>query len=246
MPAGGRATSSRGTGPVPRTHHPRHAVAAARNPSAGSQADQLNRQELSQLQGTNPTTMNRMSVGGKATSGGQPVSAALTEHRQPAKQQDVATQCVFKVRAGIGISERLDHVFKIAALPRYRDVRVTCSGIAGRSQPPATAPGTLANGTWTVQGREIPGTRCGHWLVRLTNMQGSLSGVLSLARASVPIQNLALAPDGSFSGTTPAGVVGTTHARAYQVTGRFVGDTVHVTLETNLCPARHGVATRRP
>ena len=51
---------------------------------------------------------------------------------------------------------------------------------------------------------------------------------------------------GSFSGATQAGVVGSTHARAYQVTGRFVGDTVHVTLETNLCPARHGVATRQP
>ena len=114
------------------------------------------------------------------------------------------------------------------------------------AQPPAAPPVTLANGTWTVQGREIPGTRCGNWLVRLTNLQGSLSGVVSLARGSVPIQNLALAPDGSFSGATQAGVVGTTHARAYQVTGRFVGDTVHLTLETNRCPARHGVATRRP
>jgi hypothetical protein len=114
------------------------------------------------------------------------------------------------------------------------------------AQSPAAPPVTLANGTWTVQGREIPGTRCGHWLVRLANMQGSLSGVVSLARGSVPIQNLALAPDGSFSGTTQAGVVGSTHARAYAVTGKFVGDTVHVTLETNRCPARHGVATRRP
>ncbi len=70
MPAGGRATSSRGTGPVPRTHHPHHTARAARNPAAGSTADQLNRQELSQLQATNPTTMNRMPVGGKATSGG--------------------------------------------------------------------------------------------------------------------------------------------------------------------------------
>ncbi len=70
MPAGGRATSSRGTGPVPRTHHRGHTGQAARNPSAGSAADQLNRQELSQLQGTNPTTMNRMPAGGRATSGG--------------------------------------------------------------------------------------------------------------------------------------------------------------------------------
>jgi hypothetical protein len=68
MPAGGRATSERGSGV--RAHHRRHAVQSAGKSSAGSQADQLNRQELSQLQGTNPTTMNRMSVGGKATSGG--------------------------------------------------------------------------------------------------------------------------------------------------------------------------------
>src|SRR5271169_1284257 len=68
MPAGGRATSERGSGV--RGHHRRHAVQSAGKSSAGSQADQLNRQELSQLQGTNPTTMNRMSVGGKATSGG--------------------------------------------------------------------------------------------------------------------------------------------------------------------------------
>ena len=69
MPAGGRATSNRGTGPVTRAHHRRHAVHAARSPSAGGAADQLNRQELGQLQTSNPTTTNRMSVGGKATSG---------------------------------------------------------------------------------------------------------------------------------------------------------------------------------
>jgi hypothetical protein len=131
---------------------------------------------------------------------------------------------------------RLPHFFVIGM----------CAPLTVASPARAQSPATLANGTWTVQGREIPGTRCGHWLVRLTNSQGSLSGVVSLARGSVPIQNLALAPDGSFSGSTRAGVVGSTHARAYQITGRFVGDTVHVTLETNLCPARHGVATRHP
>jgi hypothetical protein len=68
MPAGGSATSERGSGA--RAHHRRHAAQSAGKSSAGSQADQLNRQELSQLQGANPTTMNRMSVGGKATSGG--------------------------------------------------------------------------------------------------------------------------------------------------------------------------------
>jgi hypothetical protein len=76
MPAGGRATSERGaTGSVTRAHHRRHTVqsaqrASAQQTSAGGAADQLNRQELSQIQSGNPTTMNRMPAGGRATSGG--------------------------------------------------------------------------------------------------------------------------------------------------------------------------------
>jgi hypothetical protein len=110
----------------------------------------------------------------------------------------------------------------------------------------AAASVTLANGTWTVEGREIPGTRCGHWLVRLTSMQGRLSGVVSLARSSVPIQNLVLLPDGAFSGTTQASISGARHVRAYRITGRFSGDTVRLTLENDVCPARHGMAARQP
>jgi hypothetical protein len=113
-----------------------------------------------------------------------------------------------------------------------------------RAQPPS-APVTVADGTWTVQGREIPGTRCGRWLVRLTSRDGRLSGVVSLARASLPIQDLALRPDGSFSGSTRAGAVGSTVARPYTVTGRFSGDAVHLTLETYRCPPRRGSAMRR-
>jgi hypothetical protein len=81
-----------------------------------------------------------------------------------------------------------------------------------RAVGPSAAPpaGPLADGVWTVRGRAIPGRRCGDWQVRLTNAQGRLSGVLSLARSSVPIENLALLPDGSFSGATQAGVVGST------------------------------------
>ena len=69
-------------------------------------------------------------------------------------------------------------------------------------EPAAAAPATqLADGVWTVQGRAIQGTRrCGDWMVRLTNAGGQLSGVVSLARSSVPIQNLTLQPDGTFSG----------------------------------------------
>lgn len=57
------------TGSVTRAHHRRHAVQAARNPPGGVSADQLNQQELSTLQTSNPTQMNRMPAGGKATSG---------------------------------------------------------------------------------------------------------------------------------------------------------------------------------
>jgi hypothetical protein len=112
-------------------------------------------------------------------------------------------------------------------------------------QPAERAAAALADGVWRVQGRAIHGTRCGDWLVTLTNRQGQLSGVIALARASVPIENLVAQSDGSFSGTTRAGLVGSRHARAYRVSGRFSGDTVSLTLEGNLCPPRHGTAVRQ-
>ena len=116
------------------------------------------------------------------------------------------------------------------------------------SVPPgdsAVAAAPLLDGIWRVQGRAIHGTRCGDWLVTLTNRQGQLSGVVALARASVPIEGLVLQPDGSFAGTTRAGLVGSRHARAYRVSGRFSGNTVFLTLEGNLCPPRHGTAIRQ-
>jgi hypothetical protein len=114
-------------------------------------------------------------------------------------------------------------------------------------EPVATAPATqLADGIWTVQGRAIQGTRrCGDWLVRLTNSGGQLSGVVSLARSSVPIPNLMLQPDGTFSGTTRAGLTGSRHARSYKVTGKFSGDTVSLTLQDSMCPPRRGTAARQ-
>jgi hypothetical protein len=127
----------------------------------------------------------------------------------------------------------------------------TCASLAlGSSvqaiEPATAAPDQLADGIWRVQGRAIPGSRrCGDWLVRLTDARGQLSGVVSLARSSVPIQSLALLPDGTFSGTTQAGLTGSRHARSYKVTGKFSGDTVSLTLEDNLCPPRHGTATRQ-
>jgi len=128
-------------------------------------------------------------------------------------------------------------------VPSFLVIAIYAS-LPARAQPSSTVRDMLANGTWTVQGREIPGTRCGHWLIRLTNLQGRRSGVVSLARGSVPLKNLTLMPDGSFSGSTQPAVVGSSFARAYKVSGRFSGDTVHLTLENDICPARHGVAIR--
>jgi hypothetical protein len=99
----------------------------------------------------------------------------------------------------------------------------------------------LADGVWTVQGRD----RCGGWRVRLTNTQGRLSGVLTLARSSAPFRNLALEPNGSFTGTTRARLARSRRDRTYQLRGSFSGDMVSLTLEDNFCPPRHGTAVRQ-
>ena len=133
----------------------------------------------------------------------------------------------------------------------YFLVVAVCASFAGvlsvgALETATTAPAKLADGIWIVQARAIPGTgHCGDRLVRLTNRQGRLSGAVALARASVPIENFALLPDGSFSGTTRGGLAGSRLARAYKITGKFSGDTVSLTLETDACPPRHGVAIRQ-
>ena len=114
--------------------------------------------------------------------------------------------------------------------------------------PVAPAPAIqLADGTWTVRGTRVPGSRrCGEWLVRLTSAGGQLSGTVSHARnAAIPIQNLVLMPDGSFSGTTPASMSGSRRAPPATVTGRFAGDTVNLTFDSERCAPRQGTATRR-
>jgi hypothetical protein len=111
-----------------------------------------------------------------------------------------------------------------------------------RAVEPTAAPASLADGIWTVQGRD----RCGGWVVRLTNEQGKLSGVISLTRSSASIRNLVLERDGSFSGTARASLARPRRVRIYRITGTFSGDMVNLTLEDNFCPPRHGTATRRP
>ena len=117
--------------------------------------------------------------------------------------------------------------------------------VAQPSPPPPAV--QLADGTWTVHGRRVPGSRrCGEWLVRLTSAGGQLSGFVTHARATVPIQNLVLMPDGSFSGSTPARMSGSRRAPPSTVTGSFSADTVSVTFDSERCPARQATAIRRP
>ncbi len=76
------------------------------------------------------------------------------EHRQPAKLQDVVTYACSKSRR-YPYTERLEHAFEITALPRYRDVRVTCSGIAG-------AVATGRHGAWDARQRNLDRPRAGN------------------------------------------------------------------------------------
>jgi hypothetical protein len=110
----------------------------------------------------------------------------------------------------------------------------------------AQALGVPPDGFWEVQGRAVSGTRCGDWFVRLAAEQGRLTGVVGVGQGNVILRNVVLRPDGSFSGDTPAGHVNHRVVRAYQVTGRFIGDLVTVAVKTELCPDRGGSSRRRP
>ena len=104
-------------------------------------------------------------------------------------------------RLGNWIMDRKDRIVLRGSLRSL--FIIVCASLAAtlplRVEPATAAPAAqLADGTWSVQGRAIPGRRqCGDWLVRLTNAGGRLSGVVSLARASVPIQDLTLLPEGA-------------------------------------------------
>ena len=96
-----------------------------------------------------------------------------------------------------------------------KSVRVRCYS--------RTKPIQLADGTWMVQARANLSTLyCRDRLVLLTNRHGQLSGSVAFARASAPLHNLVLMPDGSFSGATRGGVAGSKLGRFYKVTGKFL------------------------
>ena len=147
-------------------------------------------------------------------------------------------------REGLGFLPQ-DNQLAFESMARL-DVAELASPIPAAQAVPAQTV-RLADGTWTVQGIRIPGSRrCGEWDVHLTSAGGQLSGEVSQARATVTIQNLVLMPDGSFSGTTPERMAGRRRAPAAKVIGRFSGDTVSLILESERCPVSRGTATRHP
>jgi len=101
------------------------------------------------------------------------------------------------------------------------------------AQPVAPAPATqLADGIWTVQGPAIPWHPPLWRLARSPDQsQGQLSGVVSHDRLTVPIENLVLMPDGSFSGSR--------RPPPSKITWRFSGDRVSLSFDSERCPPRH-------
>jgi len=136
------------------------------------------------------------------------------------------------------------------AIDRFRPSTVTKGlGVAAITACALFAPALAqapTQGFWTVQGRAVPGTRCGDWAVRLAVEEGRLTGVVSLGQGNVTLQNLMLRPDGSFSGNTLAGHVNNRAVRAFNVAGQFSGDAVTVTLKNEICPDRTASARRQP
>ena len=107
-----------------------------------------------------------------------------------------------------------------------------------------------ADGTWEVQLPGGAGERgcSADSVVRLTVAQGRLSGVFQGGRGTQTIENLALKPDGSFTGITSGGeAAGGLDKVIWSVSGQFSGNTptVTVTRTTGVsCPPRTGQGTR--
>ena len=164
----------------------------------------------------------------------------LREGEQNARAAKGADLCGGS-RSGVGIMDLRGR----SVFPRIKRFLITAGCVWLLGTPPVLA--QLADGVWTVQGERIPGSlRCGEWRVRITNARGQLSGTVSHARAIVAIQNLVLMPDGSLSGTAPADFRHARHAHPSKITGRFSGDALSLTFETDVCSPRQGTATRRP
>ena len=71
------------------------------------------------------------------------------------------------------------------------------------------------DGTWQAGGEPQPGSEqfCGDWFVRLVVFEGRPSGFVSVGAGFLPLQNIVLKSDGSFTATA-AGVRPSGHNRS--------------------------------
>lgn len=95
--------------------------------------------------------------------------------------------------------------------------------------PPPPARAVLPDGNWEVHG-SATSHQCGSWSVRIAAAQGRLSGSFFVGDTGenvglLPIRDLALRPDGTFSGTGVTGSQG-----LYQFSGRLSGDMMSLTM----------------
>ena len=97
--------------------------------------------------------------------------------------------------------------------------------LAPQPPPRPAAP----DGNWEVHG-SATSRQCGSWSVRITASQGRLSGSFfagdyGASIGLLPIRDLALQPDGTFSGSGVTGSQG-----VYSFSGRFSGDMMGLTM----------------
>ena len=100
--------------------------------------------------------------------------------------------------------------------------------VAPQPPPPPARP-AFSDGNWEVHG-SATSHQCGSWSVRIAAAQGRLSGSFFVGDTGenvglLPIRDLALRPDGTFSGT---GV--TASQGVYQFSGRLSGDLMSLTM----------------
>jgi hypothetical protein len=106
-----------------------------------------------------------------------------------------------------------------------------------------SAAAAVVDGTYAAN---LPGAgRCPSGLiVRLTVVQGQLSGVLVGANGTQTIDSLVLKPDGSFTGSTSSATGGSHPGAAFAVSGQFSGNAVTISASGGPCGTLTGQGTR--
>src|SRR5271155_5053868 len=102
------------------------------------------------------------------------------------------------------------------------------------------------DGTWQAGGEPQPGSEqfCGDWFVRLVVFQGRPSGFVSVGAGFLPLRQISLQPDGSFTATAAGGGLTSNDSREllpHVVSGKLSGNTITASLAI---PGDPGCGTR--